>query len=148
MNNPFSTSLSLHSLLNELIEDLKDSPNYNIFPIEDIENETDSEIGNIILHEFKSSYNSEIGFNGQLDNFGIYLTFSPKDDEDRSEFYHELYEHWYIFIQPLKKYLESLFSENTNNDACSFEINFNTNHNDISEEGFWEIIVIVSDYLS
>lgn len=133
--NPFTPSLSLHSLYEELTEDLKTNPNYNI--------EDD------VLHEFKSNTASEIGTNG-VNGYGIYLTFKPNEKDNHTNFYDELYQHWPSFIKPLKDYLESLFSENTNNDACQFDIQFNTNHNDTSndEDNYWEITINVTDYLS
>ena len=132
--NPFTNTLSLHPLYEELIQDLKSNPEF------DIEGET--------LHDFKSNHKSEIGIDKGIEDFGIYLSFGPKESDNKQEFYNELYQYWPIFIQPLKTYLETLFSENTNNDACSFNISFDTDHAVTDEESFWTLSISVSDYLS
>ena len=133
--NLFSTNLSLHNLFEELKTDLEQKPNYK----------TEDDV----LHEFKSNTASEIGMIRDIENFGIYLTFSPSPTDGTNQFFSELFSLWPTFIPILQNYLESLFSENTNNYACSFTIHFDTNHgNHTIDENYWEIRIFITDYLS
>lgn len=114
-----------------LTKDLTENPNFNT------EDET--------LHDFQDFPNIELGVNREISNFGIYLAFaSPSNDQ----FHLDLFHQWPTLIPPLKDYLTSLFSENTNNDACSFSLEFITNHLTTSEDDIWEIRLTITDYYS
>ena len=131
--NPF-TNTQLKNLYEELTQDLLQKPNYDI--------------DDDVLHEFRSSTKSEIGITKESEIMGIYLSFGLNENEDSESYYDELFRYWSSFIIPLQNYLESLYSENTNNDACSFQIKFDTDHSNTSEESFWEITIEITDYLS
>lgn len=141
--NPFSESLSLHDLFNELIEDLTDRPNYNIYGIgERALTETQ------VLHEFKSNPVSEIGTDITESYFGIYMTFGPKQGENRENFFSELYEYWPLFINPLKNYLYNLLTENTDNFPMNFIVEFDTggfDTNEVPEDNYYDISIRVID---
>jgi hypothetical protein len=131
--NPF-TSIPLQNLYEELIRDLKENPEFDI--------------NREVLHEFKSNHTSEIGIDKETEDFGIYLSFGYPKGYDSEIYYDELFRYWSIFIIPLQSYLESLFSQNTNNDACSFNISFISGHGSTSEEPYWDIKISISDYIS
>ena len=109
-------------------------PNY------DIEDET--------LYELQGFPFFELGFDSHIENFGIYLAFTY--NEEHKGFFDELFINWHSLIPIVQPYLESLFSENTNNDACSFNINWDTDHANTSDDGesYWELKLSVTDYLS
>lgn len=114
-----------------LTKDLTENPNFNT------EDET--------LHDFQGFPNIELGINREISEFGIYLAFaSPNDDQ----FHQDLFNQWPTLIPVLKDYLDQLFTENTNNDPCSFSLEFITNHLTTSEDDIWEIRLTITDYYS
>lgn len=127
-------NLTFQQFLNELQSLILNNPNY------DLEDET--------LYELRPYHFFELGFDRDSTNFGIYLNFTY--NEEHEEFFEELSSSWHSLIPIVQPYLESLFSENTNNDACSFNINWDTDHANTSDNGeaHWELKISVTDYLS
>jgi len=77
------------------------------------------------------------------------ILLTEDDTEENTNFYTELYEGILTIAAILRDYLESIFSENTNSDACSFSINWDTHHGaQPGEDGLWELTLNITDYLS
>jgi hypothetical protein len=100
------------------------------------------------IWEFKGYPSVELGISSDSEIMGLYLTFSPQENEDEDELSNFL-TMAPQFFNPLREILENLFSEETNNDACSYSFSINTNHADLSnEDNYWEITIEITDYLS
>jgi hypothetical protein len=114
---------------------LLDNPNYHISDDDPT------------LADFPGIFWAEVGIQErQRENFGIYLAFTYHKKQEK--FFEQLFTEWPTLIPTLKDYLIPLFSENTNDDACSFSISFNTDHLNTEEGALWEITMTVTDFYS
>lgn len=99
-----------------------------------------------LLDAFPGFPSTEIGLIEQGDPTGIYITFTPiEDNEDNLSQFMDIAP---LFFKPLREYLEYIYSENTNNDACSFQYNIDSDHGANNNEANYSIEIKITDYLS
>lgn len=77
------------------------------------------------------------------------ILLTKEDTEEETAFLEELYNGYLTIAKLLQDYLETIFSETTNSDACSFSIIWDTHHASMpGTEGLWELNINITDYLS
>ena len=82
------------------------------------------------------------------ENHGLYLAISPDTSHNIDEQLDEFLTYCHLLIPHLINLISFIFTENTNSDPCSFNIQINTNHMDTSDQATWEIVITITDYLS
>lgn len=82
---------------------------------------------------------------GTINGLELIITL-PTDDEVDDNLV-ELEDNCFVIANCLKNILQGLFSDYTNNDACSYQATFDSDHAAI-DNGKWSILVTVTDYLS
>ena len=106
-----------------------------------------------LIMEFKDYTMAELSYTLNkyltIDSLTLSFSISKDDTEETKEFLTQVLTDYHLIIPVLRDYLFSIFSETTNSDACSHIIEFDTDHGTMpGEEGTWNLIVRITDYLS
>lgn len=96
-----------------------------------------------IIMDFTENPLVEIGFNEERVD-SIYFSISRNGNQDSVEFHRILNDNRFKILGLLERVLSNIFSENTNDDACSYDYKYDTDH--LGDEVILEVTVI--DYFS
>jgi hypothetical protein len=84
-----------------------------------------------------------------IEGLSLRINIRADQDQDTMSIQDDLLENEYQLVPLLRDLLFSIYSDTTNNDACSYRFEFDTDHATMpGEEGTWALTVTITDYLS